>query len=318
MPSGPVPQTPPPSQQQQQPSVRPKDIPYHAREDSKPFTYGMVGMAAPPPPPTNGHHHHHHHQENGNGGGAGSNGTASAMMTSTPVASASMHGRNWKESSSNTINGQQASKRLESPSLVRKFSNGSEPVNISPVRSSPRIPVPSIADPVSPRPIRKLSESLLLSNGGGATPSDATLASNASIQPVATSSPRLDNSRNRTSSTTSEMMKALPTTPQLQHRDISLEETIQDISTSPDSSRYVPPIFSFSTIPHSAQDVRLLITTEMVAVAKFSRHSFSDEMTSVFLNSFFGFLVFVVLPLRHFCACTQRKTLELVEPSISK
>jgi hypothetical protein len=80
----------------------------------------------------------------------------------------------------------------------------------------------------------------------------------------------------------------------------------------------VPPIFSFSTIPHSAQDVRLLITTEMVAVAKFSRHSFSDEMTSVFLNSFFGFLVFVVLPLRHFCACTQRKTLELVEPSISK
>lgn len=27
----------------------------------------------------------------------------------------------------------------------------------------------------------------------------------------------------------------------------------------------------------------------MVAVAKFSRHSFSDEMTSVFLNSFFGF-----------------------------
>jgi hypothetical protein len=200
------------------------------------------------------------------------------MMTSTPVASASTHGRNWKESSSNTINGQQATKRLESPSLVRKFSNGSEPVNISPVRSSPRIPVPSIADPVSPRPIRKLSESLLLSNGGGgATSSDITSASNASIQPVATSSPRLDNSRNRSASTSEVMMKTMPT-PQLQHH-ISLEETIQDISTSPDSSRYVP-LFLFSSIPRR----RLLMTTEMAHVAKFS--PFILEYQTVFNSSF--------------------------------
>ncbi len=281
MSSGPVTQTPPPQLQQQQ-SVRPKDIPYHAREDSKPFTYGMVGMAQP----TNGHHHHH--QENGNGG-AGSNGTASAMMTSTPVASATVHGRNWKESSSNTINGQQATKRLESPSLVRKFSNGTEPVNISPVRSSPRIPVPSIADPVSPRPIRKLSESLLLSNGGGAstpTSSDAVSASNASIQPVATSSPRLDNSRNRSASTSEVMMKTMPT-PQLQHH-ISLEETIQDISTSPDSSRYVRPLLSFlSFLPIFVKfrDADYSLRRKWFTLPN-SRHSFLLNSQNDFNSSF--------------------------------
>lgn len=213
--SGPL--TPPSLLPPQQQSVRAKDIPYHAREDSKPFTYGMV---------TNGHNHH---QENGSGG-AGSLGNGA---TSTPT-SPSIHRRNWKESSSNT-NNSQPSKRLESPSLVRKFSNGSEPV-ISPVRSAPRIPVPSIADPASPRPIRKLSESLLLANGSasGVVSSD-NAASSSAILPVATSSPRLDTSRNRSAST-SEMMKT-PTPPQ---HHISLEETIQDISTSPDSSRYVP------------------------------------------------------------------------------
>lgn len=222
-----APLTPPSLLQPQQQSVRAKDIPYHAREDSKPFTYGMV---------TNGHNHH---QENGSGG-AGSLGNGA---TSTPT-SPSIHRRNWKESSSNT-NNSQPSKRLESPSLVRKFSNGSEPV-ISPVRSAPRIPVPSIADPASPRPIRKLSESLLLANGSGSggvvasSPSSDNAASSSAILPVATSSPRLDTSRNRSAST-SEMMK----TPTPSQHHISLEETIQDISTSPDSSRYVP-LYSYS------------------------------------------------------------------------
>lgn len=224
--------------QPQQQSVRAKDIPYHAREDSQPFTYGMV---------TNGHHH----QENGSGG-AGSVGNGA---TSTPT-SPSIHRRNWKESSSNTNNGQ-PSKRLESPSLVRKFSNGSEPA-ISPVRSVPRIPVPSIADPASPRPIRKLSESLLLNGSGGgggggggggvvASPSpDNAGVSSSAILPVATSSPRLDTSRNRSAST-SEMIKT--STPQ---HHISLEETIQDVSTSPDSTRYVlPNLFVFFCIPFS-------------------------------------------------------------------
>ena len=209
----------PPLLQSQQ-SVRAKDIPYHAREDSKPFTYGMVA--------TNGHHHHH--QENGSGG------VANGATSSTPT-SPSIHRRNWKESSSNMNNGQGQPKRLESPSLVRKFSNGSEQPVISPVRSAPRIPVPSIADPASPRPMRKLSESLLLNGGTGASSDNAASASAPNILPVATSSPRLDTSRNRSaSSSASEMIKT--PTPQLQHH-ISLEETIQDISTSPDSSRYV-------------------------------------------------------------------------------
>lgn len=212
----------PPLLQSQQ-SVRAKDIPYHAREDSKPFTYGMVA--------TNGHHH----QENGSGG------VANGATSSTPT-SPSIHRRNWKESSSNMNNGQGQPKRLESPSLVRKFSNGSEQPVISPVRSAPRIPVPSIADPASPRPMRKLSESLLLNGGTGASSDNAASASAPNILPVATSSPRLDTSRNRSaSSSASEMIKT--PTPQLQHH-ISLEETIQDISTSPDSSRYVR-FFSF-------------------------------------------------------------------------
>lgn len=203
-----------PQRQQSQPSVRAKDIPYHAREDSKPFTYGMMV--------TNGHHH----AENGSGGASAGN------------ASPSIHRRNWKESSS-THNGQgQQSKRLESPSLVRKFSNGAEPLATSPSRSAPRIPVPSI-DPASPRPLRKLSESLLLNGSGGAIGSpDNASGGTGTILPVATSSPRLDTSRNRSDPSEMIAKSPIPGPSQQQYHHILLEETIQDISTSPDSSRY--------------------------------------------------------------------------------
>lgn len=175
-----------------------KDIPYHAREDSKPFTYGLV---------TNGHPNLHQNGGSANGGGP--------TATSTPT-SPSVQRRNWKDSSGG--GGQATPSRpvqeLESPSLVRKFSNGADP------RPSAQ------ATPTSPRPLRKLGESL--SNGSsGLTPPASGNASN--ILPVATSSPRLDTPRNRNPSQ-SEMKSPAP---------VSLEETIQDISTSPDSSRYV-------------------------------------------------------------------------------
>ena len=65
-----------------------KDIPYHAREDSKPFTYGIP----------------------------------SALNGDTPI-SPSIHRRNWKQAASQ----QAASSELESPSLVRKLSSDAPP-----------------------------------------------------------------------------------------------------------------------------------------------------------------------------------------------
>ena len=65
-----------------------KDIPYHAREDSKPFTYGIP----------------------------------SALNGDTPI-SPSIHRRNWKQAASQ----QAASSELESPSLVRKLSSSDAP-----------------------------------------------------------------------------------------------------------------------------------------------------------------------------------------------
>jgi hypothetical protein len=208
-----------------------KDIPYHAREDSKPFTYGMMSNGA-------------HRQDNGNVGNS-ANGMASPTPTEMAPISPPTQRRNWKDSSSNKAmsnsggcsgGGNQAkTKALESPSLVRKFSTGSEPSGLTPSntsRSAPRIPPPSIAEPTSPRPMRKLSEAMLL-NGSSGTPSN--------VLPVATSSPRLDSTRIRSASANSDFATKSPhassTTPQLQHY-ISLEESIQDISTSPDSSRY--------------------------------------------------------------------------------
>ena len=221
----------------QQPSTRTaKDIPYHAREDSKPFTYGMVSNGAAA-----------HRQDNGSVGNS-ANGVAAPVASPTPTTemapiSPPTQRRNWKESSSSSGGGgggrvdQAKAKALESPSLVRKFSTGSEPSGLTSSnntsRSAPRIPPPSIAEPTSPRPMRKLSEAMLL-NGSSGTPSN--------ILPVATSSPRLDSTRTRSASANSDFSQAksphaLSTTPQLQHY-ISLEESIQDISTSPDSSRY--------------------------------------------------------------------------------
>lgn len=187
-----------PIKQSTGPSVRPREeiIPYHAREDSKPFTYGLV---------LNGSSHK---DQNG----------------STGPTSPSIHRRNWKESSNPNLNGN----GLESPSLVRKFSTGSvePPMPTSPTpRSVPRIPPPSLsspAQPTSPRPLRKLSESI----------------SSPVSQPVATSSPRLDSGRQRSISVTEQRSK-------------TLEESIQDISTSPDSSsiRSVLRFFSCFFLP---------------------------------------------------------------------
>ena len=114
----------------------------------------------------------------------------------------------WRNRKDSVANGSEsATKGLESPSLVRKLSGGgsspSSPTAESNARSAPRIPVPSLS--ISPRPLRKLSDTLVLN----ATPSTPLTA------PAATSSPRID----------------VPTT------TISLEDGIQDISTSSDASR---------------------------------------------------------------------------------
>ena len=159
-----------------------KDIPYHARQDSKPFTYGVVA--------TNG----------------------------TPL-SPSMLRRNCKECSP-------PPSALESPSLVRKLSGSSltSSATESSKRPTPRMPVPSITQPTSPRPMRKLSD-MLPTNGN----SESDTAS--PNQPVATSSPRLDAARSSNGVTSHQAASPIP------HQTVSLEESIQDISTSSDASR---------------------------------------------------------------------------------
>lgn len=108
---------------------------------------------------------------------------------------------------------------LESPSLVRKFSGAgstpSSPTESNPLaRSAPRIPVPSIT--TSPRPLRKLSDTL------AASAASAPSAGSASpTLPVATSSPRLI---------------PAPDTIELDATTVSLEESLHDISTSSDAS----------------------------------------------------------------------------------
>lgn len=127
--------------------------------------------------------------------------------------SPSIHRRNWKES-------QPPAKGLESPSLVRKFSTGS--LESSARATAPESPAPAPAPSApsaatSPRPLRKLS----------------ALYGTPPALPVATSSPRLDSrsaSNDRAQS------------PSVTHTTLSLEETIQDISTSSDSSRSVRPL----------------------------------------------------------------------------
>jgi len=162
-------------------SAHGKEIPYHARKDSKPFTYGLVADV-----------------KLAKTWNANENGVVNGNVTEAT---------GWRNRKDSVANGSEsATKGLESPSLVRKLSGGgsspSSPTAESNARSAPRIPVPSLS--ISPRPLRKLSDTLVLN----ATPSTPLTA------PAATSSPRID----------------VPTT------TISLEDGIQDISTSSDAS----------------------------------------------------------------------------------